>query len=358
MSIPSYNKGEWSEAYVLVKVLADGELAQGNGDLQATDDQAYKVVSVFRNDADLIRKKYTRIDSNVVISCGLATDLTVNLDQFKKSSLALLKEIQTGQGRSFSVSQELWTLLNELSITQIKAPSTGKTDIEIEINDHFSNIQSVLGFSVKSRLGNASTLVNASKATNFRYKVDCTEKQFTAVSSLTKGKDQIKFLKANNIRIIFSEVLNTTFSNNLRLIDGDLSEVLAECLVEYFSGAKSKLVDILSAIDLRNPCDFPLDQETSFYVYKLKRYLCESALGMMPNTSWSGRHDATGGYIVVKECGELLSYHLLRKNLFEDYLFQNTKFETASTSRNNFGQVSSNDEGYYVDLNLQIRFLK
>jgi hypothetical protein len=355
---PTYNKGEWSEAYVLVKVLADGSLAQGNGQLGAIGDKPYEVLSVLRHDEGGLEKHYLRDKECVHISFDGCDTVSIDLAKFEQSSELILKEIKEGKGRSFALSPVLWSLLNELCIKQIKAPSGDKTDIKVEIRDHFSGVQSILGFSIKSQLGGASTLVNASNTTRFRYRVSCSDEVAQQSQSIKRGKDTVRFLKGQGAEIQFSEVLNETYRNNLRLIDADLSLILGECLLEYYSSTGSLLTSVLTALDASNPCDFPNDQGTSFYDYKLKKYLTESALGMMPGTSWIGKHDATGGYIVVKESGELLSYHLLRKNLFEDYLLENTRFETASTTRHDFGGLSRDADGYFIDLNLQIRFLK
>ncbi len=355
---PTYNKGEWSEAYVLVKVLTDGVLFQGNGQLGASGDSPYEVLSVFRRDEGGLEKHYIRDKDRVHVSFYGGGTLSIEMSKFEKSTELILKEIKEGSGRSFALSPSLWSLLNELSIKQIKAPSGEKTDIKVEIRDHFGGIKSLLGFSVKSQLGGASTLVNASKTTNFRYKVNCSDEVAEQAQSVNRGKETVRFLKDHGAEIQFSEVLNETYRNNLRLIDADLSLILGECLLEYYSSTGSLLTSVLAALDESNPCRFPSDQGTSFYDYKLKKYLTESALGMMPGTSWIGKHDATGGYIVVKESGELLSYHLLRKNLFEDYLIENTRFETASTTRHVFGGLIKDANGYFIDLNLQIRFLK
>ena len=79
---------------------------------------------------------------------------------------------------------------------------------------------------------------------------------------------------------------------------------------------------------------------------------------MLPSTPWNGKADATGGYIIVREDGEVLCYHLFNRNEFEDYLVNNTKFETASTSRHQFGSIYKDNGKYYLKLNLQIRFIK
>ncbi|MGB0775917.1 MAG: HpaII family restriction endonuclease, partial [Akkermansiaceae bacterium] len=79
-------------------------------------------------------------------------------------------------------------------------------------------------------------------------------------------------------------------------------------------------------------------------------------LGLMPKTIWHGKYEACGGYIVVQETGDLVSYHLIRKNLFEDYLYRFTKFETPSSSRHRFASIYEIDGMQFYNLNLQIRF--
>ncbi len=95
-----------------------------------------------------------------------------------------------------------------------------------------------------------------------------------------------------------------------------------------------------------------------FYKYKIKRFLTDVVLGMMPSKVWTGVYDATGGYLIVKEDGEMLCYHIYNRNQFEDYLFNNTKLETASSSRHAFGKIFEENGELYFRLNLQIRFKK
>ena len=82
----------------------------------------------------------------------------------------------------------------------------------------------------------------------------------------------------------------------------------------------------------------------------------EVALGMLPKTVWTGKYDVTGGYLVVKESGDVVCYHIYNKNDFENYLFNNTRFETASSKRNKFGSIYVEGGQQYFNLNAQIRF--
>lgn len=78
----------------------------------------------------------------------------------------------------------------------------------------------------------------------------------------------------------------------------------------------------------------------------------------MPSVVWDGQYDATGGYLIVKEDGDVLCYHIYNKNEFENYLFNNTKLETASSGRHDFGSIYQENGDMYIKLNLQIRFIK
>lgn len=66
---------------------------------------------------------------------------------------------------------------------------------------------------------------------------------------------------------------------------------------------------------------------------------------------------AAGGYIIAGEDGEIFCYHIYNHNEFQEYLFKNTRFETASTNRYDFGTVYKKDNKMFIKLNLQIRFI-
>lgn len=53
---------------------------------------------------------------------------------------------------------------------------------------------------------------------------------------------------------------------------------------------------------------------------------------------------------------KVLAFHIYNRDMFEDYLLDNTKFETASLGKHNFGRVYERSGEYFINLNLQIRF--
>lgn len=62
------------------------------------------------------------------------------------------------------------------------------------------------------------------------------------------------------------------------------------------------------------------------------------------------------GYVIVKEDGDVLAYHIYNRGAFETYLLNNTKLERGSTSRHGFASIYKDNGKYYINLNLQIRF--
>lgn len=138
------------------------------------------------------------------------------------------------------------------------------------------------------------------------------------------------------------------------MIDSVLPNILADILLSFYSG-KAKSVEELCRIEAQiNGFDF----DEKDIRYKIKSFLRAIALGMVPSKEWDTYLSSYGGYIVVKDNGDLVCYHLYNDDEFKDYLLENTRLETPSTSRHKFGTVFSEDGRLYLKLNLQIRFMK
>ncbi len=221
-----------------------------------------------------------------------------------------------------------------------------------------------LSFSIKTMLGSPSTLLNASKATNFTFKLVNPVTTLKDSNGPRYGEDEDLKLKillmqkeSEGYDLQFHNMANNTFESNLRMVDFLLPQILGEVLKIYYLNKGTTLTEIAELLQKNDPMDFKEDSDR-FYSHKLKNFLLDVALGMKPATRWDGSYDAAGGYIIVKDDGDILCYHLLREGEFKDYLLENTKLETPSTSRYNFGTLYELDGELFIDLNLQIRFIK
>ena len=213
-----------------------------------------------------------------------------------------------------------------------------------------------------NHIGSSTTLLNASGATNFSYRVegyDFSDEEIEAINAIdtrTKIIDRIAAIRAKGADLVFHHVDNDIFRKNLAMLDGDLAATIAQLLVEQFNNGARMFDELAKALAETNPLGFDKDDAESMYIYKLKHLLTSAALGMMPGKKWSGKFDANGGYLVVKKDGEILCYHFYDRNRFEDFLFKNAYLERGKTRRHGYASLyRDEDSNVYFKLNLQIR---
>lgn len=355
------NKGEWSEIYTLFKLLGDKQLFLGNKDIEKLEGLVYPIIKILRTENNG-NFEYSIQDELIIIS-GNEDILKIPISVFKEKSIFLLEAIKENKQRTFSVP-EIELFMQSINCMSLKASSSAKTDVTIVVHDQRTNQQPTLGFSIKSQLGSPSTLLNAGKTTNFIYKISgssLTENDISNINSInTRSKimDRIVQIQNKGGKLEFVKTKRQIFSNNLVLIDSLLPEILSKIVLKFYSSEFSYLADLVNVIANKNPLNFDVENEHKFYDYKIKRFLTDVALGMMPSKVWSGQYDATGGYLIVKENGDVLCYHIYNRNEFENYLLNNTKLDTASSSRHEFGEIYQEQDQLYFKLNLQIRFTK
>lgn len=359
----SGNKGEWSEIYAFLRLLEVKKLYAADADLNKKDDMFYNIINIIRSESvGTLEFRINRTDDTISVVKSETNEvlLTLPCSEFKNAADNLYNEIVGASNSAFELP-DTGEFLERLSIGVLKAKSTDKADIRIKIHDINTGYETVQGFSIKSRLGSPSTLVNAGKTTNFVFEVtgnvnDDVMNDFNTCSK--KFKDRFEVLDTNKCDIQYHSMDNDIFESNLQLIDGDLPRICAYMLKEYYSSGINTVKNSLNSLNEHNPLEYDLSKGHPFYEYKFKKFLAECALGMLPSKVWDGTADATGGYIIVREDGEVLCYHLFNRNEFETYLINNTKFETASTSRHEFGSIYKENGKYFIKLNLQVRFIK
>lgn len=213
------------------------------------------------------------------------------------------------------------------------------------------------------QLGGDSTLLNASKSTNFNFKIEgvqFSDEEINGINSLNPKRnkviDRVNAIKAKGGKLVFDKVDNLTFYNNLIMLDDGLPSVIASLLLEQLNSGVSTLKELVNRITEINPLGYDTRQSSPFYAYKVKHLLTSAALGMMPATAWDGKLDANGGYLVVKGDGDILCYHFYDRNRFEDYLFSNAYLERSSTSRHNYASIIKEEDGTLsFKINFQVR---
>lgn len=353
------NKGEWSELYAFAKLLSTGKMYAADEKVNRIPNLYFPILKIFRAEEQGLEMEYIIHSEDGTVEIHWHTDTVKKLTQSDLARTAgyLYRSIINGGSRAFEIEGSD-TILRELVCTKIAAPSTDKTDISMQIHDVHTGYDSVCGFSIKSELGSPPTLLNASGATNFVFEVDgLTDEQADRINSIqtnTKIMDRISGI-ASLGTMRFKGLKSENFAGNLMLIDTYMDTILAEMLMAYYRNRAQDCKTLVAQLEASNPLGYP---RKGIYRYKFKKFLCAIALGMMPSKAWDGRDEANGGYVIVKDDGDVVAYHLYNRDAFETYLLNNTKFERGSTSKHGFASLYKGEDGKrYINLNLQIRFV-
>jgi len=355
------NKGEWSEVYTLFRLLGEGKVYAGDANLNKLN-LYYPILNIIREES----KKYEYqpdADHNIVVVNEDGKELIrFPMTKFMSESISLLQAINSTSKSSFEVPSTE-SFMGQIGCSKLKASSTDKSDIHIIIHDLRTNMTPLLGFSIKSQLGRASTLLNATDCTNITYRIvnkKMSDSDIVAINSIDDHLPRMKALLGSGFKLEYFDVEHATFKNNLLFLDCCMPQFIAQCLIcDSMPNSTSSIKDAVAVVAANNPFAFSGKNILKFYEHKMKVLLLAAALGMMPSKEWTGHYDANGGYLVVRKDGEIVCYHFYNQNDVEDYLYNNTRFERGSRSRHHFGSLYRGSDGeVYIKLNLQIRFIK
>jgi len=357
------NIGEWSEFYAFIKILTDKVLYSADENLEKMEDNFYYVLQIIREETQTGKKIYdiSKSDEKIHIHDLSGNEISIiDSSAIKLQVRDIFENMKSSDGAAFAmkIGQKV---MEELQCTQIKASSATKQDLVVKIHDPVTSIKPELGFSIKSMLGSPSTLLNASGATNFKYKVKgeaLDTKTINTIDGRSKILDRVNKINEMDGEIEFDNLPSEVFRKNLRKIDSLFPKMLAEITLAFFNGKGRKLPEIVNYLEKSGILEKKFDFHKEDIEYKIKEFLVSVALGMTPAKEWDGITKAHGGYIIVREDGEIVCYNLYNRDEFQEYLYNNVSLDTPSTGRHGYGEIFEEGGKKYINFNLQIRFNK
>lgn len=171
------NRGEWSEIYAHFKILEEGFLYPADKNMQRLEESKIPVISVLRHDApDKEKPKevtYSVCQNEKLIRIVVGNVAFPDIEQteFGEQARALFQTLTVGEDNSDTKYAATRSFMERARMFRLKAPSADKSDICLVIHDLHSGRQWRQGYSVKSYIGSKPTLMNASKSTNFHYRL-------------------------------------------------------------------------------------------------------------------------------------------------------------------------------------------
>jgi len=410
MAVWEFNRGEWTEAYVFIKLLAEGRIYGADSNSNKNENLFLDIIRILRYESEGILEFNRQISTDtpqISASCNSTIFKVITAPELSQKASVLYSTIKkiTDKRRKFSV-EEVEIFLKSLKFSSPKAPIMPKewqekygikTDIILTTLSSIDRAEATEGFSIKSHLGSSPTLFNSAESSRFIYKVvGCTNEDMHRINALDSAKQMAQEIRDNErLKLEFVRTYGDICDCNFSLIDSQMTNIMQVALllqIGYIGDCeKNDVPSIATALADINPLN--VKHPEFFYPTKMKDFLFASFAGMTSSKRWDGRKRLTGGYIDVSPNGEILYYRAMSDDVFSSYLYKNTFFDRPDRGylkdlaclkgraslegrtptqeeihnveykngkkqpkKGNWGYVYENDGEYFFDLNFQIRF--
>lgn len=408
MAVWQFNRGEWTEAYVFMRLLGEGRIYGASPELTKDDSTYIDIINIIRDERNkmLIFERF--IDENkayVRASKDGESIKVVTAPELTQYAQVLYNKIKDFKANRVGCVTEVQNYLESLGIDSPKANLSdsakekygSKTDVIITSEDSLDHSRTTGGFSIKSHIGSSATLFNSSQTSGFTFKVvGCDERGMHELNAKDGFLSILNDIK-DRYSLEYVGCRNETFEQNISIVDSRMEEILSAAILvqaSYYGDFGSSVKAICNKVVVLNPINVRNPQ--IFYPVKFKEFLFDAFAGLTASSTWNGRKRLTGGYIDVSRSGEMLYYRAISDDIFCNYLFENTYFDrpdrgmlkdlaiakakaykegrvlsereenayiylngesgTKKAKKGDFGYVYSKDDKYYIDINFQIRF--
>ena len=356
--LPKGNLGEWSELYALGYLLVHGGAYEADKHQNPDPDVFHSVKQIWLHPTKGLEPLHFFLENSSVSVLRKSDEVRLVAkslieDVLKRMNIEL--SLNSNRGTfSLQSGSEMMQILQKETISASSAAR--ETDLDLVFEDLSSGaITPHVGFNIKSQIGARSTLLNASGATNFTFKIVPKNCAYLAeFPEFVHGKHRhnLQKLHETGYKLEFHKIQSEVFQKNLVFIDLKFPEILAKVLLHsYQTGENSFSIATRSVF----PGNDLISEQSRF---KLKQFLGSIAMGLRPSTDWDRDTTKFSGMLIVKESGDIVFNYLNKIQNFEEYLFNSVAFERPSTTRHKYGHIYELLGENFIDLNLQIRFLK
>ena len=346
-----FNKGEWSELYTILYLLNHNRLEIADSQLQPLTKDIFIVKNIFLKNDDSLKFSIENNETFKFHSKDKTT--TITRDELESISKILLSNIKSKEkSRAFEI-KDVTEWLEHHNIKGIKGKSTSKADIFLDNFDNILNDTYKIGYSIKSKLGQPATILNASKQTNFKYIVSGLEKkdiiEINSIDSKKKLKERIKTIQEKGGEIKFDQITSTTFKENLEHIDMSLPTALGEILLNSYKDDEKNLKTLFE--------NSPIYPRRELAITKLENFLLAISFGMRPSEKWEGEYEANGGILIVNKDSNIYTLDMIyHPKEVKQFLVSQTKLDSPDPNRYNILILKEENGEIYFNLNLQIRY--
>lgn len=355
------SKKEWSELYTFLNLLAEGFVLGGTAHRKADETKRYPIALIQREEHDGTRQYI--LEKETIHLVGEKIDIRVERTLIGRVAQTILKAIHESQEEEVVSPDGVEEFLDSVAIFDLEAKTEDRTDLHIA----FYHVDAPLvGFCIRSKMARMTPLLDGGRTANLKFEQTGVKFSNPTVNNINAHgapddvASRMLLIESLSGVLKYNDVADKVFRSNLSMIDLHFPRMLAEMLRLMHLDDITKVSDLTAAIKESNPLKIKdeLINKHHYYEYKMKQFLMALALGMRSAKLFNGTDSAVAGFLMVDGKGEILCYSKLDKQLFEDFLFHNSRFEKSSTEKDKYGYLERENGVYYFKLNLKIGFTK
>lgn len=354
-------KREWAELYTFFRILADGVIYPGTATARKDMEKPLPVALVRREEHDGTR--LYKIDGANIHLKGENIDLKIARDRFGEMAELVLVLLKSTSDELIESPEEIERFLAEVIIYNLTARAADRTDLYIAFWDTRAPLS---GFGIRSRIGGMDPLLDGGRSANLKFE-QCgvrfavpTQNKINLLESPHEVTDRMLMIERLGGVLKYADAADKIFKSNLSMIDLHFPRLLAEMLRIMHLEGITRTDELTERIKTVNPLKIKdeLIFKHGFYEYKMKQFLLALALGMRPAKLYNGTDSTVSGFLFVDGSGEVLCYHKTDKEIFQDFLFHNSRFEKGAVEKDKYGLLERENGLYYFKLNAKIGLLK
>ncbi len=357
-------KQEWGKICAFLQLLLEKGSEMGDHRLQVRENKRLSLLSLTRKiDGGLLS---INPDGDNAWTFKIDTEYekkeaTYSTESIKEMQTKVLEKIKKDEPSFFI--EEVQTFLENIGIYDFVSYSEKGEDFTATFEDKLTGYKRETDIRLRSLL-DRHYLVATNRASNFKF--DITQTKFSnpetnkinAIGDDESGSlSRLAEIFRLGGRLKYTGIEGKFFQNSLQLIDMHLARLLGEMVKLFYTGESITLRDLTKEINGINL--FKVKEEViskgRIYEYKIRQFLYASACGLKSTKTWRGYSNNDIQIFITKE-GELRAYDPCEKEMFERFLWENTRLSLGNETKSKYGVIEKENGQWLIKLNLEICF--
>ena len=353
----SGNIGEWGEVFALMYLLSHNDLYNADSHGKRIKSEHGEIRAVYRSETGNVNMTFKVRRDYVDVSRNGVHVATVEKLKFQSKAHTLFQRMLKQETTASHPEQEF---LKRLGCRSLKAASTAKADLAADVYDPYLSSATRREYSIKTVVGGAPSLANASNQSYIDYELSGFDKRKAALVNGIKGTSWVVSRTKAVLDLVDAPpkpiIRSDTFKRNLQKCYFRTPEVVGAAVLYGQLNRGKAVIDSIADLFGVNPLGLD-ESEKEDYEMGIRNYLWGVVFDLDPGRPWRGQSNVDG-YLLVTEDEEVLAYQVTRVASFQNYLLLHTKWDTPSTSRyKEIGHVWQRADGTWMyTLNCAVRY--